>query len=63
MAHSEEDESEKAVPDEVLALVAERQAARERRDWAASDALRARIAALGWGVKDTPAGAQVEPLA
>jgi hypothetical protein len=62
MIHSEAGEPEQPVPEEVLALVAERQAARERRDWAASDALRARIAAQGWGVKDTPDGAQVVPL-
>lgn len=65
LAVAEEDAVElpaQPVPAEVLALVAERQAARARRDWAASDALRARIAALGWGVRDTPAGAQVEPL-
>jgi len=34
-------------PDEVLALVQEREAARSRRDWAASDALRQEIAARG----------------
>jgi cyanophycinase-like exopeptidase len=43
-------------PPEVQALVAERQAARARKDWAASDALRAQIAALGWEVRDTPQG-------
>jgi hypothetical protein len=63
LAVAEEDEATTTAPAEVLALVAERQAARDRRDWAASDALRARISALGWGVKDTPSGAQVEPLA
>jgi hypothetical protein len=63
LAVAEEDEATTTAPAEVWALVAERQAARARRDWAASDALRARIAALGWGVKDTPSGAQVEPLA
>ena len=47
---------------EVLALVEEREAARARRDWAAADALRQRIAALGWRVKDTPTGPSLEPL-
>jgi cyanophycinase-like exopeptidase len=46
-------------PPEVLALVQEREAARARRDWAASDALREQIAALGWEVRDTPAGPEV----
>ena len=41
-------------PTEVLALVHERQAARERSDWAAADALRDCLAALGWRVRDTP---------
>ncbi len=47
---------------EVLALVEEREAARARRDWAAADALRQRIAALGWRVKDTPTGPSLEPF-
>ncbi len=50
-------------PAAVLALVAERQAARGRRDWAAADTLRREIAVLGWQVNDTPAGPQVLPLA
>jgi hypothetical protein len=43
-------------PVDVLELAAERQAARERRDWAAADVLRRRIQALGWQVQDTPEG-------
>jgi cysteinyl-tRNA synthetase len=34
----------------------QRQAARERKDYAASDAIRDRLAALGVVVEDTPAG-------
>jgi len=49
-------------PSEVLALVEEREAARARRDWAAADALRKQIAALGWQVVDTPTGPSLEPL-
>jgi hypothetical protein len=45
-------------PPEVLALIQEREAARARRDWATADALRQRIAALGWQVRDTPEGPQ-----
>jgi hypothetical protein len=55
-------EVEKSVPDEVSALVAERTTARENRDWPGADAVRARLAALGWQVKDTPNGPVVEPL-
>ena len=46
-------------PSEVLALVQEREAARARRDWAAADALRERIMAMGWEVRDTPTGPEV----
>ena len=49
-------------PGEVLALLEQRQAARLRKDWSASDSLRQRIQELGWQVKDTPDGARLEPL-
>ena len=41
-----------AVPDAVTALAKERAAARERRDWAVADELRARIEAAGWSIVD-----------
>jgi len=44
------------VGDEVLALVAQRDAARARRDWAAADTLRARLQAMGFVVEDGPQG-------
>ncbi len=44
------------VPAEVEALLEARQAARAAKGWAESDALRDRIAALGWIVKDTKEG-------
>ncbi|MFH1086907.1 MAG: cysteinyl-tRNA synthetase [Chloroflexota bacterium] len=50
-------------PAEVLALAAQRQDARARRDWAASDRLRDAIHALGWEVRDTRAGPDLSPLA
>ena len=43
-------------PAEVERLVAERTAARGRRDFRRSDELRAEIQRLGWLVEDTPAG-------
>jgi cysteinyl-tRNA synthetase len=43
-------------PPDVERLVAERVAARERRDFRRSDELRAEIAAHGWTVEDTVAG-------
>ena len=42
--------------------VAQREQARERRDWAAADQIRAQIEDLGWQVRDTPEGAELEPL-
>ncbi len=50
-----------SAPEEVITLVEARQAARARRDWAAADALRERIAAVGWSVLDTPEGPRLEP--
>jgi len=50
------------VPDEVRRLVAARDDARGRRDFAAADDLRARIQEHGWDVRDTPEGPQVTPL-
>ena len=41
---------------EVQRLIEQRQAARGNRDWSESDRLRDQITALGWIVKDTPAG-------
>ena len=49
------------VPEDVQALVDQREVARGRRDWAQADALRGRIAARGWQVSDTPAGPRLEP--
>jgi cysteinyl-tRNA synthetase len=43
-------------PPEVERLLAERVAARERRDFRRSDELRAEIASRGWAIEDTAAG-------
>lgn len=43
-------------PADVVQLAAERQSARERKDWAASDEYRKQLAVLGWTVQDTPDG-------
>lgn len=47
------------VPPDVLALMEQRQAARDARNWAQSDALRDALAAAGWQVKDTKQGPQL----
>ncbi len=51
-----------SLPPEVEALVAARQTARAAKDWKQADAVRARLQALGWQVKDTPQGPVVESL-
>jgi len=62
LAVREAEEHTHQPPAEVMALVAQREAARGRRDWAEADRLRAQVAALGWEVRDTPAGPQITPL-
>jgi hypothetical protein len=49
-------------PPEVQELASQRQAARLARDWQTADRLRADIAALGWIIKDGPAGPQLEAV-
>jgi glycosyltransferase involved in cell wall biosynthesis len=46
-------------PQPVLDLVAERQAARQRRDFARADAIRDQVRAAGWLIRDTAAGAEL----
>jgi cysteinyl-tRNA synthetase len=51
------------VPEEVRRLAGERDERRRARDFAAADALRDRIAELGYTVVDTPQGPRLEPTA
>ncbi len=51
--------ADEAVPGDVMELVQQRQTARAAKDYAAADALRVQIAALGYEVKDTPEGVKV----
>lgn len=46
----------------VIALAEERSAARAAKAWDQADELRDKIAALGWQVKDTADGPELEPL-
>nr|BFE61448.1 cysteine--tRNA ligase [Dactylosporangium thailandense] len=50
------------VDDELRALLARREDARQRRDWPESDRIRGEIADAGWRVVDTPEGPVLEPL-
>ena len=47
---------EEAAPEDVLALVEQREQARKAKDFARADALRKEVAALGWEVADSPQG-------
>ncbi len=60
-AQSHTENARPSPPVDVMALVEDRQVARARRDWAKADALRERIAALGWKVLDTLDGSRLEP--
>jgi cysteinyl-tRNA synthetase len=46
-------------PDDILALVAQRQQARQEKRWQDADALRGQIRAAGYEVEDTPQGPRV----
>ena len=48
------------IPEEVIKLVEEREAARKKKDWETSDALREKIKALGYVVQDKKEGSNVK---
>jgi cysteinyl-tRNA synthetase len=50
---------EQAAPDELWALVEQRQAARAAKDWAEADRLRDELRAAGWEVRDGPDGPEL----
>jgi len=49
------------IPDGVQQKAAERQVAREAKDWGRADALRDELLEMGWVVKDTPDGPELNP--
>ena len=51
-----EEEQAEALPEELQALVAEREAARKEKDWARADGIRDRFLKLGYALEDTPEG-------
>ena len=51
-----EDEQEETLPEELQALVAEREEARSARNWGRADELRDRFQELGYILEDTPEG-------
>mgnify|MGYP003344113529 CR=1 FL=1 len=48
------------VPAAIQALVEERQAARQRKDFQRADAIRDELQAQGWVIEDTPRGARAK---
>jgi cysteinyl-tRNA synthetase len=55
-------EATSAVPEDVVRLASEREAARSARDFASADALRERIRARGFTVADSPDGPRLDPV-
>ncbi len=49
----------KEIPQAVIELAEKRKAAKEAKDYSLSDSLREEIAALGWLIKDVPAGYEI----
>jgi cysteinyl-tRNA synthetase len=51
-----------SLPDEVKTLAAEREEARRKKDWAAADAIRARLMEMGYEILDTKAGPSIRSI-
>ena len=54
-----EKSEQEAIPDEIMALVEERKQARKAKDFAKADALRDKIAELGYVVEETRQGTKI----
>ena len=54
--------SNRSIPPDVRKLLQQRSAARDRRDWTEADALRERLAELGWQVEDGNSGSTARPI-
>ena len=57
-----EEKNSEDIPAEVKAVAEERWAARQNRDWAKSDELRAKLADMGYAVKDSKTGYELSKL-
>ena len=57
-----EEETSSDIPSEIKELAEKRLAAKQNKDWAASDQLRDDITALGWTIKDSPDGYELSKL-
>ncbi len=54
------DTGKEEIPEEIVKLVEEREAARKKKEWAISDALREKVKALGYIIQDTKEGPNVK---
>ncbi|MEM9280337.1 MAG: cysteine--tRNA ligase [Verrucomicrobiota bacterium] len=50
------------VPEDVRALAEKRLTAKVKKDWATADALREELSVMGWKIKDSPEGYELEPM-
>ncbi len=57
-----EEKNAEDIPAEVKAIAEERWAARQNRDWAKSDELRAKLAEMGYAVKDSKTGYELSKM-
>ena len=57
-----EEKNAEDIPAEVKAVAEERWAARQNRDWAKSDELRAKLADMGYAVKDSKTGYELTKI-
>ena len=55
-------ENKSEIPAEVLTLVGQRADAKKAKDFQRADTIRDQLKALGWAVKDTPAGPEITRL-
>ncbi|MGN1062068.1 MAG: cysteine--tRNA ligase, partial [Candidatus Scatosoma sp.] len=55
-----DEKHEENIPAEAVAIAEERKAARANKDWKKSDELRAKLAAMGYAVKDTKDGYELQ---
>lgn len=56
------DEAKEEIPAEVMELAGKRAEAKKAKDFAEADRIRDRITALGYSIKDTPKGPQLEKI-
>ena len=56
------DEAKEEIPAEVMELAQKRAEAKKAKDFALADSIRDQITALGYSIKDTPKGPQLEKI-